>query len=143
MQDTYDIISGKTETAKIKTLYEKDGKSKAERLKHPLVARDSFVEHLIPSPVVGLVEPVYFNFREYLTNQSSKGGKLTIQDLLVKSLKEMAPKHVNNVFELILVMIISFWIIILSKLFKINGHLIVNVPRINQEEGELKKLSSQ
>ena len=134
----YDIISGKADVAKIKSIFSKEGKNKAERLKNPLISRDSFASHLIPTTIVDVLEPLYFNLREF---HKSDANKETVKDTMLKSLKEMAPKNVTNIIELILVMTISFWIIILSKIFKINGHQVVNVPRINSEDGELKQLA--
>jgi hypothetical protein len=143
LQDIYDIMSGKTTAQKLMNLVQSEGFKKAARLKNPLVQRDSFVGHLVPAPFINLLEPLYFNLREYTAAQTVKTNTriATNGQKLVATLKEMAPAKVTNILELILVMVIFFWIIIISKLLKIAGQNVVDLPRLTEEDKELKQLA--
>jgi hypothetical protein len=142
LQDAYDILTGKTTVAKVMHLVESEGRLKADRLKNPLLIRDKFPGNMIPNSIMNVAEPVFFNFREGIKNQKQIqiSGKNDYSTRLLALLKDLAPEKVTNILEFIWAMYLFFWIIIISKLLKIEGRLIVNKPKLTHEESRLKEL---
>jgi hypothetical protein len=142
LQDTYDVVTGKSTVSKMLLLVESEGKQKADRLAHPLLSRSNFPGNIVPTSVMNIVEPVFFNVREGLRSEKqlqisgTEGSSIRVVALL----KDLAPEKINSVLELVWAMFLFFWIIIFAKLLKIEGRLVVNKPKLTQEDSKLKEL---
>ncbi|KAJ3359636.1 hypothetical protein HDU91_004855 [Kappamyces sp. JEL0680] len=146
LQDTYDLLTGKTKIDHVLKLAEIDGPRKAERLKRPLISRTSFPGSLVPSVVLDLIEPIYFNVRETLEEGKKKPNSASVANVpvankVVLALKEVAPGRIENLLQLWFGLTIFFWIVVISKLMSIKGQLVVDIPRLSREKETLKELS--
>ena len=131
-------MTGKTRAEQVVELALKEGPRKASRLKRPLIIRTSFPGNVVPKQVLDLIEPVYFNLREFLEkNKETKSGS-SIK--VVDTLKDLAPARIENLVQLIYALTIFFWILLISKLTKIKGQLVVDYPRLTKEKEKLLDL---
>ncbi len=137
MQDSYDLLTGKTKIDELLKLAAEEGPRKAERLKRPLVSRESFPGSVIPKSVLDVVEPLYFNVRESL---EKKKKQETISNQVVVALKEVAPERIENLVQLYFALVLFFWIFLITKLTKMKGQLVVDTPRLTRENQKLVEL---
>jgi hypothetical protein len=84
------------------------------------------------------LEPVYFNLQESL--EKNKEVQVASSTRVVAMLKDLAPVKIENVFQLIFALTIFFWILLISKLTKIKGQLVVDYPRLTREKEKLLDL---
>ncbi|KAJ3320576.1 hypothetical protein HDV06_005202 [Boothiomyces sp. JEL0866] len=143
LQDTYDLLTGKLTVAKIIELAEVEGPKRAKRIKSPLVQRNNFPGNILPASVLNIVEPVYFNAREYLENSKVAQKEKRVVDRVLTVMKEVAPEKINTIFELIWAMYIFFWIFLITKLLKIQGQTVVDTPKLTKEIAELKAIEKK
>jgi hypothetical protein len=131
-------LTGKTRAQEVVQLALKEGPRKANRLKRPLVSRSSFPGNVVPNQVLDMLEPVYFNLRESL--EKSKEVQVASSTRVVEMLKDLAPAKIENIIQLIFALTIFFWIVLISKLTKIKGQLVVDYPRLTKEKEKLLDL---
>lgn len=144
MQDSYDLLTGKTRADQIKQLASKEGPKKVERLKRPLLSRKSLPGSMLPTYVLDVVDTVYFNLKKPVETSApastSKSSLATFGNQTVATLKELAPEKIESIFQLFIALTIFFWILVITKLVKIQGQLVVDVPRLSGEMKTLKEM---
>ncbi|KAI8897472.1 SacI homology domain-containing protein [Globomyces pollinis-pini] len=143
LQDSYDLLTGRSTIHKVLELADLEGPIKAQRLKNPLFHRTKFPGSLIPTPVLNIVEPIYFNLREFLQQENAKPlqAKPTLINTVIVTMKDIAPARINGVIELIFALYLFFWIFLLTKLLNISGQNVVDQPRLSTEASHLKELA--
>jgi hypothetical protein len=113
-----------------------------------LISRSSFPGSFIPSSVLNVLEPIYFNAREIVERKpqaksEEKSSTVSVANQVVSTLKELAPERVENLLDLFLALTIFFWVIVIAKFLKIQGQLVVNTPRLSREISALKELAKK
>jgi hypothetical protein len=132
-------LTGKTKVDQILKLVESEGPRKVERLKRPLIARKSFPGSFIPSQVLDVIEPLYFNLRENLEQTKTAPSSTAVKEYplankVVKALKEVAPTRIDNLIQLFFALTLFFWIVVISRIMSIKGQLVVDTPRLLKEK---------
>ncbi|KAI8905550.1 SacI homology domain-containing protein [Gorgonomyces haynaldii] len=147
-QDAYDLWTGKTTADKVKELAVSYGLNKALHVRQPIIPTNSGVGRLIPSFVVETVKPALEAAQDFTRQpKDSKKGHLdengnanTVAGFAVVLLKSYTPHQVSSPIQFIIAMFIFFYILILSKLFKIKGQQVVSKPKLTTEYAKLVEI---
>lgn len=140
----YDIWTGKVSVKKMKEYATTKGIKKLSQIKAPILqTKNGILVKVLPGTFVKTAEPILQSVAEYRKTTIPKGIKVpdfdtegnprTFVGLLIQTLKLCGPEKIVSFFQLWIGITVFFYILILSKLFKVDGIKIVNRPKYSGE----------
>ncbi|KAJ8325542.1 Phosphoinositide phosphatase sac1 [Batrachochytrium dendrobatidis] len=156
-QDAYDIWSGKVTPVCIDELVAEEGVKQVRRLREPFIAKSKAISALLPRSVIDSTETFLFEVKEFLIQPATKtctdtkkskskpvhmdehGVSHTKVGFAIYLMRLYAPTRITNVVDFCIAGWISWHILILVKLFKIDGQNVVSNAHLTVDHAHFKK----
>ncbi|TPX69023.1 hypothetical protein SpCBS45565_g02713 [Spizellomyces sp. 'palustris'] len=150
-QDAYDLWTGKAVPEQINKLVETEGVKRAQRVSKPYIAKGQGVlGRIIPGFVIDQVEPLLQTATEYAratvkgsdtdaharwrsAHIDGQGNPRSFFGLILSTVKLYAPGQISGVLEFLVALVVFFYLIVLARVFHIQGQLVVNRPKLSVE----------
>ncbi|RKO91317.1 SacI homology domain-containing protein [Blyttiomyces helicus] len=162
-QDAYDLWTGKTTSKQLHELAQTAGAQQAKRLRAPFIAKGrGVVGRILPGFIVDRVEPLLQAATEYARpsppavadgttalhlkgkgpsrHMDAHGHPSSVVGLVLSAIKIYAPERVTSALEFLVAMVVFFYILVVARIFKINGQNVVDRPRLSEEYERIHEL---
>ncbi len=128
---------------------------RAEHVAHPVFDRQkSWLGKVLPSVITSSAEPVLQAASDYQKHQQemvkysgtkkqhfdAQGNPVTTVGLLIQMLRLCGPERITSFWQLFTALTVFFYVLILVKVFKVDGMKVVNRPKFTKEYELLHKM---